>query len=110
MAVVARGKPARTHVAPLERFGAATLVQCTLETGRTHQIRVHLAAIGHPLVGDPAYGRRRASALVPPFHRQALHAIRLAFAHPKSGERLQFEAPLPDDMARLLSALRARER
>src|SRR5213079_2861925 len=62
MAVVARGKPARTHVAPLERFGAATLVQCTLETGRTHQIRVHLEAIGHPLVGDPAYGRRRASA------------------------------------------------
>ena len=110
MAVVARGKPARTHVAPLERFGAATLVQCALETGRTHQIRVHLEAIGHPLVGDPVYGRRRASASVPPFHRQALHAIRLAFVHPQTGEQRQFETPLPDDMARLLSTLRAKVR
>ena len=108
MAVVTRGKPARTHIAPLERFGTATLVQCTLETGRTHQIRVHLAAIGHPLVGDPVYGRRRPNASVPPFHRQALHAARLAFVHPETGERRQFETPIPDDMARLLSALRAK--
>ena len=107
MAVVASGKPARTHVTPLERFGAATLVQCTLETGRTHQIRVHLAAIEHPLIGDPAYGRRRGTAMVPAFHRQALHAIRLAFIHPQTKRRRQWEAPLPDDMKRLLSQLRA---
>lgn len=107
MAVVARGKPARTHVTPLERLHKATLVRCTLETGRTHQIRVHLTAIGHPLVGDATYGRRRANASMPPFHRQALHAARLAFVHPETLERRQFDAPLPDDMTRLLSALRA---
>ena len=106
MAVVARGRPARTHVKPLERYGAATLVQCTLETGRTHQIRVHLAAIDHPLVGDPAYGRRRGSAALPAFHRQALHAIRLAFIHPETKKRRQWETSLPDDMERLLSQLR----
>src|SRR5438105_5226100 len=107
MAVVASGKPARTHVKPLERFGATTLVQCTLETGRTHQIRVHLAAIDHPLVGDPAYGRRRGSATLPAFHRQALHAIRLAFIHPQTKRQRQWEAPLPDDIEHLLSQLRA---
>jgi 23S rRNA pseudouridine1911/1915/1917 synthase len=106
MAVVARGRPARTHVKPLERYGAATLVQCTLETGRTHQIRVHLAAIDHPLVGDPAYGRRRGSAALPAFHRQALHAIRLAFIHPETKKQRQWETPLPDDMERLLAQLR----
>ena len=106
MAVVARGRPARTHVKPLERYGAATLVQCTLETGRTHQIRVHLAAIDHPLVGDPAYGRRRGSAPLPAFRRQALHAIRLAFIHPETKKQRQWETPLPDDMKRLLSQLR----
>jgi 23S rRNA pseudouridine1911/1915/1917 synthase len=110
MAVVARGKPARTHVAPLERFGMATLVACRLETGRTHQIRVHLAAIDHPLIGDAAYGRRRANASLPAFPRQALHAIRLAFAHPSTGQQRQWESPLPDDMARLLSTLRAQRR
>jgi 23S rRNA pseudouridine1911/1915/1917 synthase len=107
MAVVANGKPARTHVKPVERFGAATLVQCTLETGRTHQIRVHLAAIDHPLVGDPAYGRRRDAATLPAFHRQALHAIRLAFIHPRTKRQRQWEAPLPDDMEHLLAQLRA---
>ena len=107
MAVVARGKPARTHVAPLERFGVATFVTCTLETGRTHQIRVHLAAIGHPLIGDAAYGRRRANVAAPSFPRQALHAIRLAFVHPTTGRQRQWESPLPDDMRRLLSTLRA---
>jgi 23S rRNA pseudouridine1911/1915/1917 synthase len=110
MAVVARGKPARTHVVPLERFGAATLVQCTLETGRTHQIRVHLAAIGHPLVGDPAYGGRRAAKNVPAFHRQALHAARLGLVHPRTQQPQHWEAPLPDDMAQLLLALRAAAR
>ena len=106
MAVVASGKPARTHVATLERFGSATLVQCTLETGRTHQIRVHLAAIGHPLLGDPAYGGR-AAAGVPAFHRQALHAARLALAHPQTRKRLQWEAPPPPDFVELVASLRA---
>src|SRR5689334_262032 len=81
MAVVERGKPARTHVDVVERFGVATLLRCTLETGRTHQIRVHLAAIGHPLVGDPAYGGRRVQGGALAFPRQALHAERLRFAH-----------------------------
>ncbi|MGC1817400.1 MAG: RluA family pseudouridine synthase, partial [Casimicrobiaceae bacterium] len=85
MAVVAKGKPARTHVEIIERFGTATLVRCRLETGRTHQIRVHLAAIGHPLVGDPAYGGRRSPVGVPAFARQALHATRLALVHPATG-------------------------
>ena len=106
MAVVESGKPARTHVMTLERFGAATLVQCTLETGRTHQIRVHLAAIGHPLLGDPAYGGR-ATAGVPAFHRQALHAARLAFAHPQTRKKLQWEAPPPQDFIDLVASLRA---
>jgi 23S rRNA pseudouridine1911/1915/1917 synthase len=107
MAVVARGKPARTHVHVVDRFGIATLVRCTLETGRTHQIRVHLAAMGHPLVGDPAYGTRRVSPGLPPFARQALHAARLALTHPVSGERVTWEAPLPADFAALVAALRA---
>jgi 23S rRNA pseudouridine1911/1915/1917 synthase len=108
MAVVTRGKPARTHVAPLERFGAATFVRCALETGRTHQIRVHLTAIGHSLVGDPAYGRQRSNAAIPAFHRQALHAIRLSLDHPTTGAQRQWESPLPDDIAQLLATLRAK--
>lgn len=106
MAVVARGKPARTHVHVVERFGIATLLRCTLETGRTHQIRVHMAAMGHPLVGDPAYGTRRTSPALPPFGRQALHAARLALTHPVSGERLTWEAPPPEDFTALVAALR----
>jgi 23S rRNA pseudouridine1911/1915/1917 synthase len=108
MAVVATGKPARTHVVPLTRFGAATLVRCTLETGRTHQIRVHLAAIGHPLVGDPAYGGRRAAARGPVFHRQALHAARLGLVHPQSRVHCEWTSPLPQDLAGLIDALRAK--
>ena len=107
MAVVERGKEARTHVAPVERFGAATLVRCTLDTGRTHQIRVHLAAIGHPLVGDPVYGARRAAPGVPAFARQALHAQRLAFVHPVTRNEMSFESPPPADFAALLDAMRA---
>jgi 23S rRNA pseudouridine1911/1915/1917 synthase len=110
MAVVERGKPARTHVSIVERFGAATLVRCKLETGRTHQFRVHLAAIGHPLVGDPAYGARRArsaSARVPAFGRQALHAALLSLAHPTTRRTLRFEATPPADFAALVAALRA---
>jgi len=107
MAVVARGKPARTHVQIVERFGIATLLRCTLETGRTHQIRVHLAAMGHALVGDPVYGTSRASPGLPPFARQALHAARLALTHPITGERMTWEAPPPGDFAMLVAALRA---
>jgi 23S rRNA pseudouridine1911/1915/1917 synthase len=106
MAVVATGKPARTHLTPLARFGAATLLRCTLETGRTHQIRVHLAAIGHPLVGDPAYGGRRTAPGIPPFARQALHAARLGFTHPQSHAACEWESPLPPDLAHLIDTLR----
>ncbi len=102
MAIVATGKPARTHFAVLERFGVATLLRCRLETGRTHQIRVHLASLGHPLVGDPAYGRKGPV----PFSRQALHAARLAFVHPLTGQACAWESPLPQDFQDLLSALR----
>ena len=109
MAVVAGGKPARTHVDVLERFGVATLVRCRLETGRTHQIRVHLATIGHPLVGDPVYGKRRTSRLPAPlaaFRRQALHAERLALAHPITHAACAWTSPAPEDFAALLGALR----
>ena len=106
MAVVAAGKPARTHVTPLERFGHATLVRCALETGRTHQIRVHLAAVGHSLVGDPAYGGRRGAAKVPAFSRQALHAARLGLVHPATHRARQFEAPVPADLDALIARLR----
>lgn len=114
--VQGRGRHAVTRLRVLERFGqppAAALVECRLETGRTHQIRVHLAHAGHGLVGDPVYGgRRRLPAALPgaaeaaAFPRQALHAATLGFDHPVTGERLDFEAPLPADMARLLAALR----
>ncbi len=116
MAVVPGGKPAVTHYRVLERFRHHSYLRVNLETGRTHQIRVHLAHIRHPLVGDPAYGGRlRLPAGAPDelrellrgFRRQALHALRLGLKHPASGEWLEWEAPLPADMARLLEALRA---
>jgi len=106
MAVVAKGKPARTHVEIVERFGIATLVRCRLETGRTHQIRVHLAAIDHPLVGDPAYGGRRPAPGVPAFARQALHATRLELVHPANGRAMRFDSPLPADFSGLIEGLR----
>lgn len=122
-----------THYSVLERFGTApgaeklkspgqegassSLVQCRLETGRTHQIRVHMAHIGHPVVGDPDYGqafRTKANRLPEParglakdFPRQALHAQLLAFSHPVTGEMMRFEAELPQDMAELVEAFRA---
>ena len=116
MAVRADGRPAVTHYWIQERFRAHTLLRVRLETGRTHQIRVHLAHIGLPVVGDPVYGGRRRliagaspalAAALKGFPRQALHARRLAFEHPLSGERLSFEAPLPADFQALLAVLRA---
>lgn len=104
-AVTDRGsKPAVTHFAVLERLGDYTLVELQLETGRTHQIRVHMKYIGHPLAGDPVYGRSKTVDL----NGQALHAAVLGFTHPRTGDRLQFEAPLPADMERVLDALRKR--
>jgi 23S rRNA pseudouridine1911/1915/1917 synthase len=103
MAVVANGKPAVTHYRVREALPAHTLLECDLETGRTHQIRVHLASIGHALEGDPAYAGRAAQLL----GRQALHAWKLAFAHPRSGEVARFESPLPADLRDLLDKLRA---
>jgi 23S rRNA pseudouridine1911/1915/1917 synthase len=102
MAVVAAGKPAVTHYEVRERFEVSTLLSCRLETGRTHQIRVHLASLKYPLVGDRTYGRRHGIA----FRRQALHAWRLALVHPVTRELVQWESPLPDDFAALLASLR----
>jgi 23S rRNA pseudouridine1911/1915/1917 synthase len=104
MAVVATGRPARTHFDVVERFGVATLLACRLETGRTHQIRVHLAARGHPLIGDPAYGRKGPLA----FGRQALHAAKLGLVHPETRRAMAWESPLPDDFSALLAMLRGR--
>lgn len=110
------GRAAVTHVAVKKRFGAHSLVEARLETGRTHQIRVHMATVGHPLVGDSRYGAR---GIVPPdgteadtqvvrqFPRQALHAYRLALTHPASSERMVFKSDLPEDMQCLLRALEA---
>ena len=107
MAVVASGRAARTHYRVLERFAQATLIECALETGRTHQIRVHMAELGHPLVGDPVYGlRRKAAGVLADFPRQALHAWRLTLAHPATGAQCAWEAPLPEDFAQLLECLR----
>lgn len=121
MAVVAeaRGRPAVTRYRVERRFGPegiwhAALIECRLLTGRTHQIRVHLAHIGHPLIGDPAYGTRAGrsvarsaplGAAIAGFHRQALHARLLGFIHPVTGERLTFDSPIPADMAELLANL-----
>ena len=96
------GEPARTRWRVIERFAAATLVELELETGRTHQIRVHLAHLGHPLLGDRQYGRRGLKLI----QRQALHAWRLAFRHPASGEPVELEAALPPDMTQLRETLR----
>lgn len=106
MAVLADGRPARTHYTVVGRFAAASLLECRLETGRTHQIRVHMAHLGHPLVGDPVYGiRRKLAGVAGAFPRQALHAFRLGLQHPESGAEMHWEIPLPDDFAALLSGL-----
>jgi 23S rRNA pseudouridine1911/1915/1917 synthase len=122
MAVRKDGREAITHYATRERFGGgkpgeafASLVACELETGRTHQIRVHMARLGHPLLGDPVYGTgfrskeahlpQAARSALAKLDRQALHAFRLAFAHPETGEVLEFESELPSDLKRLQKAL-----
>lgn len=121
MAVVKKGgKPAATHYKTLQDMGIVSLMECNLETGRTHQIRVHFLHIGHPLVGDETYGastesRLRANSMkqlrqpakdtLLSFKRQALHAHRLAFIHPRTKLMLEFTAPLPDDMQKLIAAL-----
>lgn len=108
MAIVQEnGKPAVTNFKVLERFGDYTVVECRLETGRTHQIRVHMTSIGHPLVNDPKYGSRKT-----PFgiKGQALHSRQLILKHPSTGQEMNFEAPLPEDMKKILAALRNRRK
>ena len=113
MAVVGfGGKKAVTHIKVLERYQSHSYIECALETGRTHQIRVHMREAKHPLAADPVYGNPRhpcsdaVKEAVQQLGRQALHAYRLSFVHPESGETVQFEAPLPEDIHHLLSVLR----
>jgi 23S rRNA pseudouridine1911/1915/1917 synthase len=110
-----QGRDAITHYRVRERFRAHSLIECRLETGRTHQIRVHMAHVKHPLVGDPLYGgglklprgaTADLAAMLQGFRRQALHAETLAFVHPASGETLTTTAPIPADFLALLDALR----
>lgn len=119
MAVVSSGKPAVTHYRLVERFAAHTHIRCKLESGRTHQIRVHMAHVRHPLVGDPLYGGRlrlpkgttdELREVLAAFHRQALHARQLTLEHPETGEILSWQVPLPEDFEHLLAALRKHAR
>ncbi len=104
MAVSRRGKEARTAFRVMERFGQAALVECRLETGRTHQIRVHMQHIRHPLVGDPVY--RRGTRYGIDFPRQALHAVELTLKHPRSGKSMTWQSAPPQDFKSLLQRLR----
>nr|WP_325184522.1 RluA family pseudouridine synthase [uncultured Oscillibacter sp.] len=105
MAVVAGGRPAVTHWEVLERFPGFTHLRCRLETGRTHQIRVHMAHIGHPILGDTVYGAKKA---VPGLQGQCLHAVGLRFRHPRTGETLELSCPLPPEFLEQLRKLSAR--
>lgn len=116
MAVVTSGKPAISHYRVLQRFPGVTALEVSLESGRTHQIRVHMTHIGHPLVGDPVYGRpMKAKKGLPAavldcvrsFPRQALHARTLTLVHPANSEEVTFQAPLPEDIRGLLAKLAA---
>jgi 23S rRNA pseudouridine1911/1915/1917 synthase len=107
MAVMERGRHSVTHYSTLEAFVAATLLEIKLETGRTHQIRVHMAAIRHPCVGDPMYGADPVLADKVGLERQWLHAVRLSFTHPSSGELMQFESSYPADLQHALDVIRA---
>jgi 23S rRNA pseudouridine1911/1915/1917 synthase len=107
MAVVQKNsKHAVTHFTVRERFAGTTLVECRLETGRTHQIRVHMKYIGYPLVGDPVYGPKKNPY---PINGQALHAQVIGFTHPRTGERIRIEAELPEDMEKLIHFLRMKK-
>jgi 23S rRNA pseudouridine1911/1915/1917 synthase len=114
MAVVATGRAATTDYEVVERLRHASLLRCRLRSGRTHQIRVHLKHLGHPLVGDPVYSGpqwrgvpdKKLQLALSQFQRQALHATRLTLPHPRTGEVLRFESPLPADIETLLAALR----
>jgi len=101
-----RGRPAITRWRVVERLAGATLLALAPETGRTHQLRVHLAAAGHPIVGDRVYGARRRGGTAIPFPRQALHAEAITFAHPATGASLTIRAPVPSDIQRLIETLR----
>ncbi|MBI2215390.1 MAG: RluA family pseudouridine synthase [Acidobacteria bacterium] len=115
MAVVSSGRRAVTDWKVIERFASVSLLLCTLRTGRTHQIRVHLKSIGHPVVGDPLYSGPQWKGVTEPLvrkalaavGRQALHATRLAFPHPRTGEAVELESPMPADMAAAIEVLRS---
>ena len=116
MAVTTKGKSARTHYQVIENFEGCTLLQCSLETGRTHQIRVHMSSIGYPLVGDPVYGgkpkntQQTIGQILINFPRQALHAKKLSLTHPQTQQILTREVGVPDDINHLLQALRQHNR
>jgi len=114
MAVSSQGKPAVSHYRVMKKYRAHTLVQVRLESGRTHQIRVHMAHLHYPVVGDPVYGGRlkiptgaseNLKKVLRGFRRQALHALKLSLVHPKTGKRVQWATSVPEDMSRLMEAL-----
>lgn len=111
MAVTAKGRQALTHYKVLKNLGLVSLVECKLSTGRTHQIRVHMAHLKHPVVGDPAYGARKAASkdeivqILRAFPRQALHAVHLQFHHPRTDKVMRFKSDLPKDIADLLKSV-----
>ena len=102
MAVIQGGRRAVTHIEPVEQYKEFTLVRCRLETGRTHQIRVHMASLHHPILGDSVYGPKKCPFTL---NGQMLHAGVLGFVHPGTGEYMEFESPLPEYFTRIINAL-----